>query len=92
MRELVNYYLVYDITGSTVQLGLTGLFQLVPMLLLGLFESKITHLTAPPNPFPFYFPKNYFFIIFNGNDVQRKFFFQLLLHICLLYTSDAADE
>lgn len=44
MRQLVNYYLVYDITGSTVQLGLTGLFQLVPMLLLGLFGGTLADL------------------------------------------------
>jgi MFS family permease len=44
MRQLVNYYLVYDITGSTVQLGLTGLFQLFPMLLLGLFGGTLADL------------------------------------------------
>jgi len=44
MRQLVNYYLVYEITGSTIQLGLTGLFQLVPMLFLGLFGGTLADL------------------------------------------------
>ena len=44
MRQLTNFYLVYQITGSTVQLGLTGLFQLVPMLVLGLFGGTLADL------------------------------------------------
>lgn len=44
MRQLVNYYLVYEITGSTIHLGLTGLFQLIPMLVLGLFGGTMADL------------------------------------------------
>jgi len=44
MRQLVNYYLIYEITGSTLQLGLTGLFQLIPMLSLGLFGGTLADL------------------------------------------------
>ena len=44
MRQLVNYYLVYEITGSTIHLGLTGLFQLIPMLALGLFGGTMADL------------------------------------------------
>jgi len=44
MRQLVNFYLVYEITGSTLQLGLTGIFQLIPNLTLGLFGGTLADL------------------------------------------------
>ena len=44
MRQITNYYLVYQITGSFAQLGLTGLFQLIPMLILGLFGGTLADL------------------------------------------------
>ena len=41
MLLVVNYYVVYDISGSAVNLGLTGLFQAIPALTLGLFGGVL---------------------------------------------------
>ena len=41
MLLVVNYYVVYDISGSAVNLGLTGLFQAIPALTLGLFAGVL---------------------------------------------------
>ena len=41
MREMLNFYLIYEISGSAVQLGLTGLFQAIPVLTLGLLSGSI---------------------------------------------------
>ena len=41
MRQVVNLYLVYAISGSAVQLGLTGLFQALPIMALGLFGGAL---------------------------------------------------
>ena len=36
MRQIVDLYQVYELTGSPVQLGLTGLFQAAPFIIFGL--------------------------------------------------------
>lgn len=41
MREMLNYFLIYEISGSAVQLGLTGVFQAIPVLTLGLLSGSI---------------------------------------------------
>ena len=41
MRQVVNLWLVFQLTGSAVQLGLTGLFQAIPMLFLGVFAGAL---------------------------------------------------
>ena len=41
MREMLSYYLIYEISGSPVQLGLTGLFQAVPVVILGLIGGSM---------------------------------------------------
>jgi MFS family permease len=41
MRDMLQYYLIYDISGSAVSLGLTGLFQAVPSLVLGLIAGSM---------------------------------------------------
>ena len=41
MREMLNFYLIYEISGSAIQLGLTGLFQAIPVLTLGLLSGSI---------------------------------------------------
>jgi MFS family permease len=44
MRQAQNLYQVYDLSGSTFQLGLTGLAQAVPMFALGLFGGTLADL------------------------------------------------
>jgi MFS family permease len=41
MRQVVNVWLVYELTGSPLQLGLTGLFQALPLLVMGLFVGPL---------------------------------------------------
>lgn len=41
MRQFANVWQVYEITGSPLQLGLTGLFQALPLFTLGLFAGTI---------------------------------------------------
>jgi MFS family permease len=41
MRELLTFYLVYDLSGSAVDLGITGLFQAAPVIVLGLFGGAL---------------------------------------------------
>ncbi len=41
MRQIANLYQVYDISGSALQLGLTGLFQAIPLFTLGLFGGAL---------------------------------------------------
>ena len=41
MRELTNLYLVFQISESTVQLGLLGLTRAVPLFVLGLFGGAL---------------------------------------------------
>jgi MFS family permease len=41
MWEMLNYYLVYELSGSALKLGLTGLFQTIPVLVLGLFAGGL---------------------------------------------------
>ena len=40
MRVVVNFYLVFELTGDPLQLGLTGLFQAVPIMLSGSSEER----------------------------------------------------
>jgi MFS family permease len=44
MRQAQNLYQVYDLSGSTFQLGLTGLAQAIPMFALGLFGGTLADL------------------------------------------------
>ena len=44
MRQTANFYQVYAISGSSLQLGLTGLFQAVPLLVLGIFGGTLADL------------------------------------------------
>ena len=41
MRQVVNLYLVFKLSDSAVQLGLTGLFQALPIMALGLFGGAL---------------------------------------------------
>lgn len=41
MREMLNYFLIYELSGSAVQLGLTGIFQAIPVLVLGLISGSL---------------------------------------------------
>lgn len=41
MRQVVNYYFVYELSGSAIQLGLTGLFQALPIMAFGLFGGAL---------------------------------------------------
>jgi len=41
MRQVFNLYLVYDISGSALLVGFTGLFQVLPSLTLGLFAGAL---------------------------------------------------
>lgn len=41
MQQLVNLFLVYELSGSAVDLGLTGLFQAIPSLFVGLFSGAL---------------------------------------------------
>lgn len=41
MRQVVNLYLVFELSGSAVQLGLTGLFQALPIMGFGLFGGTL---------------------------------------------------
>lgn len=42
MRQFANVWQVYDLTGSPLQLGLTGLFQALPLFTIGLFAGTVT--------------------------------------------------
>src|SRR2546428_3833570 len=41
IQQVANLWQVYELTGSPLQLGLTGLFQAVPVLTLGLFGGVL---------------------------------------------------
>ena len=41
MRQTANLWLVYDLTGSTLNLGLLGVFQFAPVLVLGLVGGAL---------------------------------------------------
>ena len=41
MRDTLTYFLVYDLTESAVNLGITGLFQAAPVLVLGLLGGAM---------------------------------------------------
>ena len=41
MRQVINLWLVYDISESALSLGLLGLFQFLPMLVLGLVGGSL---------------------------------------------------
>ena len=41
MRQVFNLYLVYDLSGSALLVGFTGLFQVLPSLTLGLFAGAL---------------------------------------------------
>ena len=41
MRDLLTFYLVFDISGSALQLGITGVFQGVPILFFGLVGGAL---------------------------------------------------
>ena len=41
MRDMLAFFLVYEISGSAVQLGITGLFQAVPIIVLGLLGGAL---------------------------------------------------
>ncbi len=41
MRDALAYYLVFDLTGSKLDLGITGLFQGVPILVFGLLGGAL---------------------------------------------------
>jgi MFS family permease len=40
-RQFVSIWLVFEISGSPLQLGLTGLFQALPLLAIGLFAGAV---------------------------------------------------
>ena len=44
MRQAQNLYQVYELSGSTFQLGMTGLAQAIPMFALGLFGGTLADL------------------------------------------------
>ena len=44
MRQITNLYLVYHLSGSTLQLGMVGLFQGGPAILLGTFGGSLADL------------------------------------------------
>jgi MFS family permease len=41
MRYVTNLYQVYDLSGSSLQLGLTGFFQALPFIVFGLFAGVL---------------------------------------------------
>ena len=41
MRDMLTFYLVYDLSGSALQLGITGLFQGAPIILFGLVGGAL---------------------------------------------------
>jgi MFS family permease len=41
IRQLANLYLVYDLSGSTLQLGLLGLTRAIPLFVVGLFGGAL---------------------------------------------------
>ncbi|MSQ12689.1 MAG: MFS transporter [Dehalococcoidia bacterium] len=41
MRQFANAFQVYELSGSTLQLGLTGLFQALPLFAIGLFAGTV---------------------------------------------------
>lgn len=41
LRQVVNYYQVYALSGSSLKLGLTGFFQALPFILFGLFGGAV---------------------------------------------------
>ena len=41
MRQVINLYFIYELTGSAYMLGLVGLFQVVPTMAFGLFGGVI---------------------------------------------------
>ena len=41
MRQAFNLYLVYDLSGSALLVGFTGIFQAIPALTLGLFAGAL---------------------------------------------------
>jgi MFS family permease len=44
MRTVLNFYLVYELSDSAVLLGLTGLFQAIPLMFLGLAGGALADL------------------------------------------------
>ena len=40
MRMVVNFYLIFELSDSVVLLGLTGLFQAIPLVLVGLAGAR----------------------------------------------------
>ena len=44
MRQITSLYLVYQLSGSTLQLGLVGLFQGAPAIILGIFGGTLADL------------------------------------------------
>ena len=42
MRQFANVWQVYEMTGSPLKLGLTGLFQALPLFTIGLFAGAVT--------------------------------------------------
>lgn len=45
MRQTQNLYQVYELSGSALQLGLTGLAQAIPIFAIGLFAGTLADLT-----------------------------------------------
>ena len=41
MRDALTYYVVFDLSGSALQLGVTGMFQAVPIILFGLLGGAL---------------------------------------------------
>ena len=41
MRQVINLYFIYELTGSAYMLGLVGLFQVIPTMALGLFGGVV---------------------------------------------------
>ncbi len=41
MRQVINLYFIYELTGSPYMLGLVGLFQVIPTMAFGLFGGVI---------------------------------------------------
>ena len=41
MRQVINLYFIYELTGSAYMLGLVGLFQVIPTMAFGLFGGVI---------------------------------------------------
>ena len=46
MRNVASLYQVYQLSGSSVQLGLAGFFQALPFIIFGLFGGWLTHQIA----------------------------------------------